>query len=277
MVIISVVRDFGMYDRLVRNNPFNQGATFYAIDNREKNEGVPVGYNSFLNQYDFSKEDWFVFCHEDWEIQEDWMARVEQLQKESLHGPIGARVVFNKKIVLGRIVNSGKDGTGAICIGNSFRTGGITGTFDCQCMLVHSSLIQRTGLRFDPNLLFDFYVEEFCIHARERYGVLSRIVALACQHYSFGNIHPRFFDAVEYVRKKYPAPRVCYSSTAKTVFLGTPKLFDILFVEKELIKFLILRFAYRSKITRSNHRLIKIFNLPIYHVKVAEGQPRENI
>lgn len=268
MVIISVVRDFGMYDRLVRNNPFNQGATFYPLDNRQKNEGVPVCYNRFLSQYDYSEEEWFVFCHEDWEIQEDWMARVEQLPKESLYGPIGARVALRKKIVLGQIVNSGKDGTGARWIGNPFRTGGITGTFDCQCLLVHSSVILRTGLRFDPNLLFDFYVEEFCIHARERYGVLSRIVALACQHYSFGTIRPRFFEAVEYVRKKYPAPRVCYSSTAKTVLIGKPKLFDFIFMEKEMMKFLILQLAYRSKITRSNYRLIKIFNIPIYHGKI---------
>ena len=277
MTIVSVVRDFEMYDRLVRNNPFNRGATFYPVDNREKNEGVSVGYNRFLNQVDYTQEDWFVFCHEDWEIQEDWMARVDKLPKKSLYGPVGARVVGRKKIVLGRIKNSTKDGSGIRWVGNHFRTGGITGTFDCQCLIVHSSLIRRTGLRFDPKLLFDFYVEEFCIHARERYGVLSRIIDLPCQHYSFGNIHSRFFDAVEYVREKYPVPKVCYSSTAKTVFIGTPHFFDFLFLEKELLMLLFSRYICYSKVTQSNHRLIKIFNLPIYHVKVSEGQLRENI
>lgn len=31
MKIISVVRDFEMYDRLVRNNPFNKGADFSCL------------------------------------------------------------------------------------------------------------------------------------------------------------------------------------------------------------------------------------------------------
>jgi len=269
MTIISVVRDFEMYDRLVRNNPFNQGATFWPVDNREKNDGVSVGYNEFLDGYDYSKEDWFVFCHEDWEIQEAWISRVEQLPKESLYGPVGARVVGRKKIVLGRIKNSSKDGSGIKWVGNSFRTGGITGTFDCQCLIVHSSLIQRTGLRFDPKLLFDFYVEEFCMHAREQHGVHSRIIALACQHYSFGNIHSRFSDAVEYVRQKYTATNVCYSSTAKTVFIGVSRFSDYLFLERELMMLLAFRYIYYSKVTQSNHHLIKVFNFPIYHVKVV--------
>lgn len=52
MKIISVVRDFEMYDRLVRNNPFNKGADFSCFDNRQENLGIAARYNQFLNGYD---------------------------------------------------------------------------------------------------------------------------------------------------------------------------------------------------------------------------------
>lgn len=81
MKIISVVRDFEMYDRLVRNNPFNKGADFSCFDNRQENLGIPARYNQFLNGYDFADEDWLVFCHEDWEVRESWQPLLERLDK----------------------------------------------------------------------------------------------------------------------------------------------------------------------------------------------------
>jgi hypothetical protein len=268
MIIISVVRDFEIYQRLVRDNRFNRAALVYPIDNREKNDGVSVCYNRFLDQYDYTQEAWFVFCHEDWEIQEDWQGKFDKLDKTSLHGPVGVRVVGRKRIVLGQIKNSSKDGSDLRWVGNAFRTGGMLGTFDCQCVIVHSSLILKTGLRFDPELTFDFYVEELCMQAREKHGVLSRVFALKCQHYSFGNLQPRFFKAVEYVRQKYPNLKRCYSSTATKVLIGKTNIFDIFFIEKELANLVLMRQVYHSKITRSNHRLVKILKIPVCHSKV---------
>jgi hypothetical protein len=270
MVIISVIRNFEMYHRLVRDNRYNGGAVFYPIDNREKNEGVSVCYNRFLDQFDYSKEDWFVFCHEDWEIQEDWAARFDRLDKASLYGPVGVRVVGGMRIVLGQIKNSSKDGSGLRLLGNFVKTGALVETFDCQCVIVHSSLILRTGLRFDPKLSFDLYVEDFCMQARENHGISSRVFALKCQHYSFGNLGPRFFSAAEYIRRKYPNLKICYSSTATKVLIGKINLLDIFCVEREVVFLVLLRYVYQSKITRSGHRLTKIFKIPVYRKKVEE-------
>jgi hypothetical protein len=272
LVIVSVVRDFEIYQRLVRGNRFNCGAQFYPVDNRERNEAVPVCYNRFLEHYDYSQEAWFVFCHEDWEIQEDWQKRLGELDTESLYGPVGVRVVGRKRIVLGQIKNSMKDGSDCRLVGNAFKTGGVLGTFDCQCVIVHSSLIQRTGLRFDPHLAFDFYVEEFCMQARETFGVLSRVLALRCQHYSFGNLQPRFHKAVDYVRQKYPRLKRCYSTTATKVLMGPTNRLEIFFVEKELRHIVFMRHVYYSKITRSNHQIVKIFKIPVRHRKCAPGE-----
>ena len=69
MQVISVVRDFDTYNRLVKGNPFYSARTnFVAFDNRVENQGISKRYNSFLDNYDYSKSDWFLFCHEDWEL-----------------------------------------------------------------------------------------------------------------------------------------------------------------------------------------------------------------
>ena len=91
MKIISVVRDFEMYDRLVRNNPFNKGADFSCFDNRQENLGIAARYNQFLNGYDFADEDWLIFCHEDWEVREAWQPLLERLDKNRLYGVAGIR------------------------------------------------------------------------------------------------------------------------------------------------------------------------------------------
>ncbi len=62
MQIISVVRDFEMYDKCVGANPYNAGAELHPIDNRVENKGIPTRYNEFLDAYDYSKPDWFVFA-----------------------------------------------------------------------------------------------------------------------------------------------------------------------------------------------------------------------
>ena len=101
MKIISVVRDFEMYDRLVRNNPFNKGADFSCFDNRQENLGIAARYNQFLNGYDFADEDWLIFCHEDWEVREAWQPLLERLDKNRLYGVAGIPFVSD-----GRYMNS---------------------------------------------------------------------------------------------------------------------------------------------------------------------------
>ena len=53
-------------------------------------------------------------------------------------------------------------------LGRRVKTGIKVQTFDCQCLIIHSSLINRYKLRFDENLTFDLYVEDFCANANEK-------------------------------------------------------------------------------------------------------------
>lgn len=208
VIVISVVRDFRMYDRCVARNDFNVGCELLPIDNRENNDGIGVCYNRFLNEYDYSQGAWFVFCHEDWEVEEMLSLRLTNIDKGSLWGVIGAATVRRMGVyaqwrLLGRIEESNKDGSHIRNLGEPVPQGTLVDTFDCQCMVVHSSLVKNHNLRFDENLTFDLYVEDFCIAANEKAGVLSRILPVKCRHWSGGNVQPRYKAQEAYLNAKW--------------------------------------------------------------------------
>ena len=87
-IFVSVVRDFAMYKKCIEGNPFVK-AELHAIDNRTENFPIPVCYNRFLDRYDYSRDSWFVFCHEDFELREDISALLDSWDRNSLHGVVG--------------------------------------------------------------------------------------------------------------------------------------------------------------------------------------------
>ncbi len=256
MKVISVVRDFAMYDACVKNNSFFTGAELFPFDNRTENKGVSARYNEFLDAYDYSRPDWLMFCHEDWKLLEDYRVRLSELNKETLYGSIGVFVCDNTSTeVRGAIAHSDKDGANKEKAGYAAPTGTPVSTFDCQCLLVHSDLIQKYHLRFDENLLWDLYVEDFCIAAKENHNISSQIVQLACYHLSQGNIQPRFFKKLAYLRQKYRRAKRVYAS-----IIG-PSLICGWFLR---LKGALGLFFYRKKVSRSGKVIIKICKIPVY-------------
>lgn len=274
MIIISVVRNSIMYNRLVKNNPYNQGASFYPIDNNVENKSIAVRYNQFLDNYDYTKPDWFVFCHEDWKVKENWLPRFDKLNKNKLYGPIGIYVfsLAGKiiKNIYGRITHSDKDGSNPEKIGVKVKIGTKVNVFDCQCLIVHSSLVKNYNLRFDENLDFDLYVEDFCINAQEKYHIPSCIMPLKCHHYSKGKVSGRFLKKLQYLQEKYKNAKGMYSTpvyTGQNDVIGQPRINikAVIFYCLQRQK----RFLYQNKITKSNKRLIKICKIPVYSKKIT--------
>ena len=226
VVCISVVRDPEMYRRCVGDNPNVGACVLRPLDNQQENAPVSVQYNRFLDAYDYADPAWLFFCHEDFELLSPPGPYVGEADPGCLYGPIGAWTKAYAGLVFawrlsGSIVESDKQGRGAVRIGTPASMGSPVETFDCQCLVVHSSLIAGTGLRFDPRLSFDLYVEDFCIQARERHGVVSRIMPLPCRHWSHGSVGERYRDQESYLRAKYPS--CCYTGTS-SYDLGTPGL-----------------------------------------------------
>ena len=242
IVIVSVVRDMAMYNRCIGRNQLLSGVEKHPIDNSSENAGIGVCYNRFISGYDFACSAWFVFCHEDFEIKEDSAPLLANLDKNALWGPIGASTkvrfgVYHQWNLVGQVEQSDKDGSNLFVHGTATPLGTKVETFDCQCLIVHSSLIARHNLRFDEHLTFDLYVEDFCMAAAKK-GVASRILPIKAQHWSGGNVLSRYAVQEAYINKKYPDD--CFTGTSSWILGGRPPLFRRLTVavKKILMKVL---------------------------------------
>ncbi|EKE20424.1 MAG: Methyltransferase type 11 [uncultured bacterium] len=214
-IFISAVNDFDIYRQCVVENKYvkdNNAIKTVCLDNSKENKFISKRYNEFISSYDFSSEVWFVFCHSDWEIMEDIAPKLESLDKNCLYGPIGAIIIKNNHGIVtsegrGRIYDRKRDGSNLRLMEcYSIKNGIAVDTFDCQCLIVHSSLIKKNNLRFDEQLEFDMYVEDFCMNAMVSRGIESRILKLECCHrqqLDDINERPNFFDKLNYINNKY--------------------------------------------------------------------------
>jgi hypothetical protein len=210
--IICVVSDFEMFGSLVGKNPFMNGFPVQAYDNTVENIGIPKRYNHFIDHH-MNDDTWLIFCHQDFGFSEDPYLRVKDLDRTRIYGPIGAakkrglfirqgKITFSKKMLLGQIQQARND--------NNFFQHGIhlnrprtVDTVDCCCLLVHSSLIKRYGLRFDEHLDFHLYSEDFSLNARYQYGVRTMAMQMDVKHMSFGDTSRDFQVSLEYLKAKY--------------------------------------------------------------------------
>ncbi len=213
IIFVSVVRNFDMYDIAFRNNPFisRNGIYLHTIDNSKHNEYIGKKYNEFLNQYEYSNSAWLVFCHEDWDILEDVREKINILDKKGLYGTFGARLLKNDnknyyREYIGSILDCAKDGSNLRRLGSNYENLTTVDTIDCQALIVHSSLVKKYGLRFDENLKFDFYVEDFCLQAFTKNNIISHVVDLkVCHHSQISSIieRPNIFEKKSYINEKY--------------------------------------------------------------------------
>lgn len=224
IVLISVVRDFETYARCIRNNPNVNCHELVCLNNSVENKGIPFRYNEFLNGYDFTKPAWFIFCHEDFEVTENITDIFHLLPTDKLYGPIGVLTklrfgVYYQWCLLGHIIGSNRKGEAVQEIGTPVPVGTPVETFDCQCLIVHSELIAKTKLRFDENLSFDLYIEDFCIQAKETHHLASVILPFKCHHWSDSLAVDRYYVQADYLSHKYP--NCCYTGTSSHS-IGTP-------------------------------------------------------
>lgn len=206
VILVSAVRNNGMYNKCIRDNKYTEGCRKVVFDNNAENLSISVRYNSFLNSLKTGDDCWIVLCHEDWMPLCPMADRFDKLDRQYLYGPIGVLFESKKNIdflrIRGSVIQAKKDGSSSIKITGD-KTEGPVDTFDCQCLVFHSSLLAGKDLRFDENLLFDMYVEDFCAQAKERFGIESRTIDLPCKHFSYGFTLGSFVKSLKYVKAKY--------------------------------------------------------------------------
>lgn len=211
--MVSVVRDYQMYGKCVSDNPWCKDLTLVPLDNLKENKPITVRYNAFLDS--LQEDGWIVFCHEDWMLECDIQPILDGLDKDKLWGPIGVFVEECKNSdfvhLFGEVKHSLKDGS-AVRTVHGLEPSARVDCFDCQCLIVYSALVRKYGLRFDENLKFDMYVEDFCVNAYEKYGIISQTVKIECTHFSKGDINTRFHNSLDYVREKYKDGKKRYAT-----------------------------------------------------------------
>ena len=211
--IITVNTNYELYNNYVRENKFIsklQNVNYVDIDNRLDNKFISVRYNEFLNSYDYLKESWFIFCHSDWEIVDDVNNLLKKLDKNYIYGPIGAKLdIINGKYIsylVGSCFEKKRDNTETKCYYNPDNSSGVVDTLDCQAMIVHSSLIKKYNLRFDEKLKFDLYVEDFCLNAKIKHNIQTKVIKFTSCHHSdsgFGIVPNSYINQLQYINEKY--------------------------------------------------------------------------
>ena len=201
--IITVVIDPGMYGRFFLANPVVNGSDLVSIDNRELNRGLPTIYNELVARY-LDANCWLLFVHEDYEIK-GGLSTIDSLDPNFVYGTFGLNFENNAPVPYGRHICSNKDGTRAVEVGHAISDPVAVQTLDCQSILVHTTLLRdNPQLRFDEHLTFDLYAEDFCINAKYRLGITSKVFPLTFQHYSHGKITDRYHAGIRYLAQKYP-------------------------------------------------------------------------
>ena len=214
--IVSVVNNYSMYNKYIKSNLYlkkSNNIHFVDFDNTKDSLPVPVRYNQFLNLYDYSKESWFLFCHPDWEISDDIYEKLEKLEKNKIYGPAGARLINLRtgiyRIFCGFTYEATRDGALTLINksqGDYFKEQKAD-TLDCLAMFVHSSLVKKYNLRFDENLKWDLYIEDFCINAFKNFNIETNTFYFENTHHSdagFRELPMSYYLSQEYLREKYP-------------------------------------------------------------------------
>jgi len=208
--LITVFITPEMYNRFFTSNAYVNYYDLVGIDNRQLNRGLPVIYNEIIEN-NINDNCWLLFVHEDFEIKCD-LAIIDGLDCGNVYGTFGVNFEHNTPVGYGKHICSKKDGSEPIDTGNEVLDTVTVRTLDCQSVLLHTSLLAKYPLlRFDENLTFDLYAEDFCINAQEEYGLDIKVFPLEFQHYSHGKVTERYHAGLRYLAEKYPSVAVAGS------------------------------------------------------------------
>ncbi len=219
--IISVITNHEQYNKLIAHNPFLQKCILKKYDNTQENLPIPLRYNHFI-EHEMPEDAWLVFCHQDFEFLESPSSIVSKLTPDRIYGAVGVKTTTRKTwnlkiggkslfsshtgtdiypIFYGQI-RQGKEGQETL-IGQHIAAPHLVDTVDECCLIVHSSLIRKFNLRFDPVFDFHLYSADFSLSAR-KHSISTCAVQINCRHISPGNVNQLFWEKYQLLLKKYP-------------------------------------------------------------------------
>ena len=228
LVCVSHLPD--VFGRYVGSNSHVNRYPIVLYDNSVEKVGIAERYNHFIERQ--MGEGWCIFMHHDLCFDEDPLPRIHRLPTNIIYGVTGTRLGKRRRYayvglsrkngltlraghyyglqLLGRIKCRTEIREEKI-VGTPVEDPAVVDTVDCCCLIVHSSLIRRYELRFDPLLAWHFYSEDFSLNAQRSHGIETRVVQMDCGHYGYGRPDEDFYQSQRYLVKKYR--EMLFSST----------------------------------------------------------------
>lgn len=241
--IICVFNDRKTFDEVICKNQSVKDFQIIYFDNTLENVGISKRYNSYLQTLTLEDNFWIIFCHQDFGFKQNPLQVIKKLDKNCIYGPIGVKFSFSlikfiknkvaqklgyhpslkinfkrfpfiaiekhevqknvfRRKFLGQILQ-GNNNYEFKTLGKKLKMSKEVSNLDCCCLIVHSSLIKRHDLKFDQNLDWHMYVEDFCINASKNHKIKLKAVQFDCFHLGIGNLNEDFFNSVKYVKDKY--------------------------------------------------------------------------
>lgn len=171
--IVTSVRDKTRYERCILRNPATEGCLMVMLNDADESLSVSSRYNIFLETYDYQRPTWFIFCHEDFEPCESLREAVATLHPMRIYGPLGTRRKNKDAFRYDR-------GNGVVEL--------VSGPVPCEtldscCLIFHSELVLRSGIRFNERFASHRYGEALCRDAAAL-GIETCLIPLRFAHYS---------------------------------------------------------------------------------------------
>lgn len=179
------------------------------FDNSSENRPVPVRYNQYIDSMPPGHDAWLAFVHNDFQFHEDPAPMLATAPRDRIYGVVGANLVPT-----GEPRRPRYDLVGCVQCSPNLIASGWCGepisemapakTLDCCCIIVHSSLVQRNRLRFNPKFEWHFYSEEFSLRAFRDHGIETWVLPLRSGHYGMGATNAAFFECRSALYAEYP-------------------------------------------------------------------------
>lgn len=223
--LVCVMNKPEMYKTFFTDNPHcKEGCHLVCYDNCTDNQPIPVRYNDFLD-HALPAEGWVAFCHQDFRLDEDIRPKLLALPKDCIYGVVGTKTLAKKAFTckirackllkasfgtdlyteyVGRIKWLRKDGSIKELHRPAAEPAETVDTLEPCLVLLHTDLIRKYQLRFDPFFDFHIYAEELSVRARLLYGVQSKVFNLQGLHYSKGFKDENFYNKYIALVRKYP-------------------------------------------------------------------------
>ena len=210
--IVTVVKDFDLYEESIKTNKFMKECTLVTYDNSQEDISISQRYNDFLENHlhNISPRDWIIFCNQGFSFMEDFQNVLEKLEPNNIYGVMGVK---NKRKFSWRHFKfiSENQKVGGVCIDKDHthrRTRSEqklrqVDNLDSCCMIVNAELLQDFHLTFNEKLPFFFYVEEFCLAALYKYKIKSYVLPLDAYFLGPEEFPPEYYESKDYLKAEY--------------------------------------------------------------------------